>query len=824
MSNPQAVVIPLAKRLISVRDDVSNRSVNRSYVRSLANEVQSTRVSERLETYLITSDESHLEVSQPEAFKSVVYATAPVVGAPVMFKGEIVPSPSLGDESLVPLVMSRPVLFPEMLTMYWQDNPVERLEFNEGSQDRVLHAPLRLQWDGEEYELLGESLRKSFYWPRSVPLVEELVPWLTRRAQDRTTMIIGVRRQGYSISSLTGLELNPSNVYEDDVDDLGVCVLKDSCLEGINDEIGLSADPYQGTIWFNDGSFFKGTIQSETSAGRTVGFYGGVKRPTGVIGSSCCTRASIMDSYTLVPWSPSINRQTTDFCNIELPVSVHLPSRDTFTQAAVGFPPYVQQLNDQLISSCGQLVRRSPVKGYAGKVAIGSLPDQVHFIISGPEIAEKVSTMVWLFNPTLPVHKSLMKVRVLFQKSKRPGILIQLNVHESNHEWIERWYMKWAGRDVDGDGAVLTADPVLLAPAKWPEEIMWHDTTQYKSNQDTNTDDEQTAIRVSTERVRLYSGRIGIYDKLARRIYRNNPALLTWELRVQLSEAIQRSISAQKKNSGVDKFDGYSWILEQLPSGSDSWLFENVHDHIDELEVRTRSFLQGQQSEPNTESCALVYDALIQEIEDVALELPKHVAAVKDILSLVQEIPKDSYHHLKERGRQLWARYQADASRQQIENVLEFVTKAKHLWRTGACTVDADSYSVSFNQKILIIRSWAHQLSKRVSTRLLVGAMINHFSLNLLSHVLDVEDLEPLGLTNGYYLPIATEKCLSVGLVGTRGSYAAMVSHPYYLDALSEGKQYRVCAVHKLSGSSWSTRTTHKQKQSTHIVHIKEVK
>ena len=824
MSNPQAVAIPLAKRLISVRDDVRTNTVNRSYVKALAKEVQSTRVSERLETYLITSDESYLEVSQPEAFKSVVYATSSVIGAPVMFDGEIVPSPSPGDESPIPLVMSRSLLFAEVLTMYWQDNPVERLDFSEGSQDRVRHAPLRLQWNGKEYELLGESLRKSFYWPTSIPLAEELIPWTSTRAQQVTQMITGIRRQGLPIISFTGLELNPSRVYDDGVNDLGVCIIPDEMMSQLNDEIGLVADPYQGTIWFQDGSFFKGTIQSEMSSGRVIGFYGGVKRPSRAKEATTCTRASIMDSYTMVPWESSLNRQQTDFSNQELPVTVQLPSRDTFTKAALGFPPYLQQLNDQLISSCGQLVRRAPVKGFAGKVAIGTVPESVHFIISGPDIVERVSTMVWLFNPTLPVHTSLMKVRVLFQKSKRPGNLIQLNINDFNDSWIEQWYMKWAGRDVDGDGAVLTADPVLLTTAKWSREIRCHDTTQYKSNQDVDAEDEQTAIRVSTERVRLYSGRIGVYDKLARRIHRQDPDLLTWELRVQLSEAIQRSISAQKKNSGVDKFDGYSWILEQLPPGSDSWLFENVHDHIDAIETRARLILQKRQHATAESEYALPYDELLKELEDVVAELPEHVSAIGEILNLVQDLPRDSYHHLKERGRQLWARHQADASRQQIGDVLEFVTKAKHLWRTGACAVDTDSYSVSFNQKILIIRSWAHQLSKRVSTRLLVGAMINHFSLNLLSHVLDVEDLEPLGLTNGYYLPIATEKCLSVGLVGTRGSYAAMVSHPYYLDALSEGKQYRVCAVHKLSGSSWSTRTTHKQKQSTHIVHIKEVK
>ena len=118
MSNPYAVVIPLAKRLISVRDDVRTRSVNRSYVKALAKEVQSTRVSERLETYLITSDTSHLGISQAEAFKSVAYATSSVIGAPVMFDGEIITSPSPGDESPIPLVMSRSLLFSEVLTMY----------------------------------------------------------------------------------------------------------------------------------------------------------------------------------------------------------------------------------------------------------------------------------------------------------------------------------------------------------------------------------------------------------------------------------------------------------------------------------------------------------------------------------------------------------------------------------------------------------------------------------------------------------------------------------------------------------------------------------
>lgn len=824
MSNPTTVDRPLAQRLVSVRDEVITGKVNKSYVISLAQEVQSSKVSERLENYVITDDSVYLGISPSEAFKAVVYASTPVVGAPVMVDGEIVTSPSPGEDSDVPLIVSRPLLFEKLLTLYWQDPTVERLEYDHGSQDRVRHAPFQLHHDGIEYNLIGESLRKSFYWPRSEPLAPELVPWRTRRPQDVTTLISAIRRQGYAISSFTGIELNQAMLYEGDVNDLGVFVVPDQLMVKLNDEIGLDADPYQGTVWFNDGSFFKGTIQSTTSSGRTPGFYGGVKRPRGAKGSSVCTRASIMDSYTMVPWSSSLNRQQTDYAGQDLPVSVQLPSRGTFTKAALGFPPYVQQLNEQLVSSSGELVRRVHVRGYAGKVALGTTDEPVQFIISGPNVKERITNMVWLFNPTLPVHTSLMKVRVQFKNSSKPGDLIQLNGHELNKDWIHRWYMQWAGRDVDGDGAVLTDDPVVMRSAKWSNAIKWHDTTQYKSNQDVDAEDRETATRVSTERVRLYSGRIGIYDKLARRIHRNDPALLTWELRVQLSEAIQRSISAQKKNSGVDAFDGYSWLLKQLPEGAEEWLFENVHDHIDELETRTRAFLSERQRTDNVVACTLSYDTLMNELQDVVDEMPEHIEAVQDVLSLAQEMPNDAYHHMKERGRQLWSRYQADASDIQINDILSFITKAQHLWRTGSCTSDDDSFSVSFNQKVMIIRTWARQLSERVSTHLLVGAMINHFSLNLLSHVLDVEDLEALGLTNGYYLPIAADVAPGVGMVGTRGSYAALVSHPYYLDALKDGRQYRILSVHTLNGSRWSTRTSHKQKQSTHVIHIKEVK
>ncbi|MBT4361757.1 MAG: hypothetical protein HOD11_12390, partial [Candidatus Marinimicrobia bacterium] len=185
--------------------------------------------------------------------------------------------------------------------------------------------------------------------------------------------------------------------------------------------------------------------------------------------------------------------------------------------------------------------------------------------------------------------------------------------------------------------------------------------------------------------------------------------------------------------------------------------------------------------------------------------------------------PSDSYHRFKAKGRELYAKHQARASQNHIEEVLKFIVQAKSLWRTGSLKNDSDD-SLSYNQKINVVRSWSRVLSERVPTRLLVGAMIQHLSLNLLSNILDIQDLEHLNLLNGFYLPVNTQKQLQVGMLGGRGSYAALISHPNFLTALDEKKQYRIEDIHSLSGSNWITRTSHKSKQSTHLIRVKEVK
>jgi len=81
-----------------------------------------------------------------------------------------------------------------------------------------------------------------------------------------------------------------------------------------------------------------------------------------------------------------------------------------------------------------------------------------------------------------------------------------------------------------------------------------------------------------------------------------------------------------------------------------------------------------------------------------------------------------------------------------------------------------------------------------------------------------------LGLGNGLYVPVATSKELKPGMVATKGAIAALLAHPRYLHALSDGSKYRINAVHAMSGMGWLTRSSHQRKQSLQLLSLQEVK
>ena len=713
----------------------------------------SSKVDERVREYNFTGKSESLSFTLQQAFRAVVYQTKLMTGEPVMFNGEIVPSATLEEPSDIPVIYSRPVLFDSLKVLYWKDQPLERLEFPDGSVEKVNHSPLTLDWKGREYELLCEVQKKSFYWPTDSPLSAEIKPWLTNTPQDRTTLATGLKRQGIRLDSLAGLNL--PKLHEGKINDLGVWVMKDKQIKAVSEELGCNAEASQVTVWFTDGSYFKGTVLSAKLSQMKEGVYGGIKRPESATDSPTTTRGSIMDNYILVPWTPSMNRQQTDYAGIELPVRAELPGDDLWMKALTGFPGYINQFNDHLTSAAGRVFKKCRVKGYAGKVAVEASEQPVQFIIRGPKLTNDIVEMCWLFNPSLPVHTDIMKVQVQTVKDESlDGNLILLNTHISNENWISDWYMAFAGRDCDGDGFTLSTDAEILKSSKHWSEMEWMDTTAFKSEADNELDDGEMTIRTATERIRLFGSKIGIYDKCARRIIRQDKSLMSDSVRYDLTEAIQRSISAQKKNSGADKYQGYWWLLNQLPQDAEDWLFENVHDDLDFVGESTRDYLTKElyqrKNDDDRDIPLKAFGTMLDQLVSVKDEMPDHYDSAVELLNLTQYPTPQSYRDMKAKGRQFWAKYQARADKEQLDNVLQFITQARYLWSKSS----KEEHGLSFTQCVRIITHLAEDLIQEVEPLLVIGAMLNYLNVNLLGHVLTVENLKEVGLINGLFLQI----------------------------------------------------------------------
>jgi hypothetical protein len=531
--------------------------------------------------------------------------------------------------------------------------------------------------------------------------------------------------------------------------------MNDKQIGSVSQELGCNADASQVTVWFNDGSYFKGTIISTQLSRMKEGIYGGIKRPDSAADNPVTTRGSIMDNYILVPWTPSINRQQTDYAEIELPVRAELPGDDLWMKAITGFPGYINQFNDSITSASGRIFRKCRVEGYAGKAAVAETEKPVQFIIRGPKLKNDSVEMAWLFNPSLPVHRDIMKVEVQTVKDESMnGNLILLNTHTSNENWIADWYMSYAGRDCDGDGFTLSTDADVLKSAKHWSKMEWMDTTAFKSESDNELDDGEMTIRTATERIRLFGSKIGIYDKCARRIIRQDEALMSDSVRYELTEAIQRSISAQKKNSGADKYQGYWWLLNQLPEDAEDWLFENVHDDLDFVGESTRDYLTKELYErKNDDDRDIPLKALgtmLDQLDSVKDEMPDHYDGAVELLNLTQYPTPQSYREMKAKGRQFWAKYQARANKEQLDKVLQFITQARCLWSKSS----KEEHGLSFTQSVQIITHRAEDLIQEVEPLLVIGAMLNYLNVNLLGHVLTVENLKEVGLIKGLFLQI----------------------------------------------------------------------
>jgi hypothetical protein len=806
--------------LMSLKSKVESGKINRTDLELLLDSNPGNRLSEKLREYLITGDSQYLEFSPEEAFKAVFYRTTVQEGVPVMYGGDFIPSPSVKDpDPEIPIITSRPSLVPGLLVGYWQDDPLERVELSSGRQtDLVRHAPYDLEWEGQDYLLVAETLKKSFYFPKdNIP--EYIKPWLSLEPQKRSDLAAGLKRQGVRLQSLAGLPLSlelvhkkestePKGVYGE----LGVCILSAAQFLQVQEEIGIPVHALQATLWFANGSYFKGTLESESLSGLAPGFYGGLKHPAPLTEPTTSVLGAVMDEYSLVPWRPSMNRQQTDYADIPLPVRSQFPEPDTFIKAATGFPGYVRQFNQKLLASAYRLFQKAPVKGFAGKVGVTTESDHVHFVIRGQSIhREEIKDMAFLFSPALPVHTEVMHVRVkLIPDDKIHNHLILLNVHPTNLQWVSRWYMQWAGRDCDGDGFTLSDDNCILQYTKTPEKISWFDTTKFKSVSDEPEDTEFDAVRTATGRIRSASHLIGMYDKAARRIIRQAPELMTYDLSSLFTEAIQRAISSQKKNSGSERFRGYQWILEHLPEGSESWLIPGEdalsdHDRIDALEPAFKSL--GKSGLPVPEMMAEAHNVL-KTVQNI---MPDHAREARNILELLMEPDQETLDRLRNRGRNRFESVQSRTSRDTVVRILGEVDECKLLWQSVAA--GTAKYNLTYGEASRIIAKRMGGVLKTDYTITLVS-LLKEFPMTLLANILSIEELQMLRIISGCIIPIWYTGRLSVNNLFSGDDLQSMASHPSFRQCVCPESAYRITAV-KETGANYQT--------ITHIIKIKEV-
>ena len=201
--------------------------------------------------------------------------------------------------------------------------------------------------------------------------------------------------------------------------------------------------------------------------------------------------------------------------------------------------------------------------------------------------------------------------------------------------------------------------------------------------------------------------------------------------------------------------------------------------------------------------------------------MPEHHAAALDLLSMVQTVTPDSFHQIRERGRRLWAKYQA-RSNDDVSLVLDFIVKSKHMWCNVRSVYD-DSELITYPLAARIIGTWATQLTESVPFKLLLGAMLSELSLSLLGKILTVLNLESGGILGGRYLPVCVSSPPTPGQVGSGSVLISMLAHPAFSSALNPERQYVVTSVYENTAANWIVPRTQLTTQSNYIIKLKEV-
>ena len=127
--------VPLAKQLINLKSNIEAGTSDHTDVERIAVRLGSSKLGQRLRTYLYTEDTQFLRVLRSEAFKAVVYRQTQVTNAPIRVNGTIEASPVPGSMTDIPIIYSRDTLFADVLTLYWQDEPLEHFELKKDARN-----------------------------------------------------------------------------------------------------------------------------------------------------------------------------------------------------------------------------------------------------------------------------------------------------------------------------------------------------------------------------------------------------------------------------------------------------------------------------------------------------------------------------------------------------------------------------------------------------------------------------------------------------------------------------------------------------------------
>jgi|GEM_PF-4136783 len=754
----------------------------------------------------------------------------------------------------IPPVYQRPQLFPEVLEMVW--NIIEKgknigqsvgINWTDKKGRKryntiVLKPEEKITVKSREYMLIASGKNKTFYWPTDVPIPSELKPWIeSKNIQSKNDFVAGLKRHGHT-EYIKDIDIT---VQEEHQFDLGAVVLPREVVKQLSKRFGFDVNLSQITIWFEDGTFFKGTVESDEFSKMPVGYYGGLKSAISKydgknkvkalkIGARAI-RMNVLSNYRVQPWEATANHQQFTYTGNKMPVVVEPVNNELLAKICLGEPGITMQAQQEFLSNISRALHKFNVSGYAGQIGAYCDTSSANFIIftSDRKLKNQIKEFTFLWSPFLPVHTDLMKVLVKFMYKPDYDGVICLNTNEQNMEWIDRWFIQYAGRDCDGDGIVITDDPRIISLAKNVPEIQWYNTVQFKGETPVDCTNSHLALMMSYSNIILHSGIVGTFDNFARRIITERPALMTWELRVRLTKIIQMGISSVKKHVDDEDLNNPFIIYKilGLDYKTNEWLRKSTIDFKKEVvevvkklngTVQKLMFIkEGQDPEVFKLEITELYQNLHEKLDKIELADPKAVKAFTSAVEAAQEFTceRSAYFNMKNIGKSLLA----EAKAVDILAAEILLAEIKDLWyrKDDESQSIAEEIGLDFNEIKDLIE---YQIeTSEIEPRALFGVLLSNLSSRFLTSIISMEQMLQLDRLSGqnmycsYSIPVKNNT-LHVGQRLTFGQLSARVPMSQLLAEMPIC-DYLIKDIKQAQYYNWASKTGNIQ-QSNYLLKL----